>query len=68
MQVLCWSSDESVETLCSVCGRGFVLYWDGHTQTQKAEALQDMVKALKNHQCAGKTVEEQAAEGSLVTA
>jgi len=53
MQVLWKSSDASAEVRCSVCWQGFALYWDRHTRTDQAEALEDIVQALKNHHCTG---------------
>ncbi len=47
MQVLCKSSDQDVETRCSVCGQGFVLYWERHTRTERAEALKEIQKTLQ---------------------
>ena len=49
MQVLCKTSSESVETRCSVCGQGFVLYWERQTQAEQAEALREVETALRNH-------------------
>ena len=54
MQVLCKSSENRVEVRCSVCWNGFAVYWDQQTQTEQTEALEGVVKALKNHSCSGK--------------
>src|SRR5579863_6872888 len=35
MQVLCKSSNEQPDTCCSVCGQGFVLFWERPTKTER---------------------------------
>jgi hypothetical protein len=50
MQVICKSSDDSsVETCCSVCGQGFVLYWERQTKAEKTQALREVAKTLREH-------------------
>lgn len=49
MQVLCKSSNEEVETCCSVCGQGFVLFWERQTRMERAQALKEVAKALRRH-------------------
>lgn len=49
MQVLCKSSKGAVETSCSVCGQGFVLYWERQTRMEKATALREVAKTLRGH-------------------
>lgn len=68
MQVLCWTSDEGVEIRCSDCAQGFALYWGQQTESEKAEALEGMVQALKNHQCIGSGAKTHSAHGFLVPA
>jgi len=49
MQVLCKSSKDHVETNCSVCGQGFVLFWERQTKMEKATALKEVAKTLRSH-------------------
>jgi hypothetical protein len=49
MQVMCKSSKDAVETTCSVCGQGFVLFWESQTKMEKATALREIAKALRSH-------------------
>jgi hypothetical protein len=49
MQVLCKSSNESAEAHCSVCGQGFVLYWERQSRTERAEARREIEKTLRKH-------------------
>jgi hypothetical protein len=49
MQVLLKSSNESIDTRCSVCGQGFALYWEREPQNQKNEALREVDAVLRNH-------------------
>ena len=49
MQVLCKSSKEQTETCCSVCGQGFVLFWERQTKMEKASALKEVEKTLRSH-------------------
>jgi hypothetical protein len=53
MQVLLKSSNESVETRCSVCGQGFAMYWERQTRDEKAEALREVESTLMNHHRVG---------------
>jgi len=47
MQVLCKSSNETVETRCSICGQGFTLYWERQTRMEQAEALREVETTLR---------------------
>ena len=49
MQVLCKSSQQQVETCCSVCGQGFSLYWERQTKSERAQALREIEKTLRSH-------------------
>lgn len=49
MQVLCKSINENADTYCSVCGQGFVLFWERQTKSERAHSLRDIEKALRNH-------------------
>ena len=68
MQVLCWNSDEGVEVRCSDCGQGFALYWGRQTEPEKAEALEGMVRTLKNHHCIASGAHAHLVRGSLAPA
>jgi hypothetical protein len=49
MQVLCKSSKSTVETNCTICGQGFVLFWERQTKMEKATALREVAKILRSH-------------------
>jgi hypothetical protein len=49
MQVFCKSSNENAEAYCSVCGQGFSLYWERQTRTERAAALREIDKTLRQH-------------------
>ncbi len=49
MQVLCKRSNNAVETSCSVCGQGFVLFWERQTKMEKAAAMREVAKTLRGH-------------------
>ncbi len=49
MQILCKSSDQHVETCCSVCGQGFALYWERQSKTERAQAVREIEKVLRSH-------------------
>jgi len=49
MQVLCKTSNISIETRCEVCGQGFSLYWERQTAVEKAEMLREVEAVLRRH-------------------
>lgn len=53
MQVLLKSAENGVETRCSVCGQGFVMFWERQTKMERAEALREIETVLRKHHHAG---------------
>ncbi len=49
MQVLCKSANQDVEVHCSICGQGFMLFWERQTRMERAEALREIEKTLRKH-------------------
>ena len=49
MQVLCKSSEQNIETHCSVCGQGFTLYWERTSSMDKEQALAEIEVTLRNN-------------------
>ncbi len=49
MQVLLKSADSAVETRCTVCGQGFVMFWERQTRMERAEALREIEQTLRYH-------------------
>ena len=49
MQVLCKSTTGNSEVKCSVCGQGFVLFWERQSRSERLEALQEIQKTLRGH-------------------
>ena len=68
MQVLCKSSNDAVETCCSVCGQGFVLFWERHSKLERTLALQEIAKTLRSHHSEEAGPEAHPQRGFLVPA
>jgi hypothetical protein len=68
MQVLCKSSNESVEARCSICGQGFALYWERQTAHNREEALEVVNAELRNHHSEKEGVAAHPERGFLVPA
>jgi hypothetical protein len=66
MQVLVKSTDERAETHCTVCGRGFVMFWERHAEADRVQMLKDVDVALKNHHCSGNNPAAHPDHGFLV--
>lgn len=49
MQVLCKRTNGNSEVQCCVCGQGFVLFWERQSRAERAEALKEIQKTLRNH-------------------
>ena len=49
MQVLLKSSETAVEARCSVCGQGFVMFWERQSKMERAEALRQIDTTLRTH-------------------
>ena len=49
MQVLCKSTNDSAEVCCSVCGQGFVMFWDRQSSAERVAALAEIQSVLVNH-------------------
>ncbi|HKF47772.1 MAG TPA: hypothetical protein VKB38_10480 [Terracidiphilus sp.] len=49
MQVFCRSSNGTADVCCSVCGQGFALHWERQTKLERAQALDEIAKALRGH-------------------
>jgi len=49
MQVLLKSAESVVETRCSVCGQGFVMFWERQTRMERGEALRKIESTLRHH-------------------
>ena len=68
MQVLLKSTETAVETHCSVCGQGFVMFWERQTKMERAEALREIETTLRHHHHAGPTSQVHPVKGFLVPA
>jgi len=66
MQVLCKSTQGNAETHCSVCGLGFVMFWERQTRTQRQEMLSEIQKTLRNQHRSHKGPEAHPSGGFLV--
>ena len=55
MQVLLKSAENEVETRCSVCGQGFVMFWERQTKAERVEALREIETTLRHHHHVGGT-------------
>ena len=63
MEVLCKSTNGNAETQCSVCGLGFVMFWERQSRSERAEALSEIQKTLRNHHRSQKGPEAHPANG-----
>ena len=68
MQVLCKTSNVSVDTRCSICGQGFMLYWERQTPQEQAEGLRDVEAVLRGHHRNGVAMSVHPDHGFLVPA
>jgi len=68
MQVLCKSHETVVETRCGVCGQGFALYWERQTKMERAEALREIARTLREHHKDGLGMDVHPVKGFLVPA
>jgi hypothetical protein len=68
MQVLCKSSDESVEARCSICGQGFALYWERQTAHDRESALEVVGAELRSHHSVKEGAAAHPERGFLVPA
>lgn len=66
MQVLCKSTNGNAEMLCSVCGQGFVMFWERQSRAQRTEALHDIRKTLRHQHRGHKGKEAHPNGGFLV--
>jgi hypothetical protein len=48
MQVLKTTSD-SPDVCCTVCGQGFILFWERQSRAQRTLALREISRTLRNH-------------------
>lgn len=68
MQVLLKSSNDCAETRCSVCGQGFLMFWERQTREEQAEALREVEMTLKNHHRSGDSMQVHPDHGFLIPA
>jgi hypothetical protein len=66
MQVLCKSTYGNAETHCSVCGLGFVMFWERQSLSERRETLREMQKTLRNQHRSHKGSEAHPSGGFLV--
>jgi hypothetical protein len=66
MQVLCKSTHGNAETHCSVCGLGFVMFWERQSLTERRETLREMQRTLRNQHRSVKGPEAHPNGGFLV--
>ncbi|MFC5861194.1 hypothetical protein ACFPT7_02690 [Acidicapsa dinghuensis] len=66
MQVLLKSSETAVETRCSVCGQGFVMFWERQTRNERNEAMREIEATLRHHHHAGDGPHVHPVKGFLV--
>ena len=48
MQVLCKKTNGNAEMRCSVCGQGFVIFWERQSRTERAEATREIQMTLRH--------------------
>jgi hypothetical protein len=62
------STDTAVETRCSVCNQGFVMFWERQTKMERAEALREIEATLRHHHHVGAGPQVHPEKGFLVPA
>lgn len=68
MQVLLKSAETAVETRCTVCGQGFVMFWERQTKMERGEALREIETVLRHHHSASSDPKAHPVKGFLVPA
>jgi hypothetical protein len=68
MQVLLKSTESGAETRWSVCGQGFVMFWERQTRMERAESLRVIETTLRHHHHAGPGPAVHPVRGFLVPA
>jgi hypothetical protein len=48
MQVLCKSTNGNAEMHCSVCGQGFVMFWERQSRTERVVAIREVQMTLRH--------------------
>jgi hypothetical protein len=48
MQVLCKSTNGNAEMHCSVCGQGFVMFWERQSRSERAEAMREIQTTFRH--------------------
>jgi hypothetical protein len=52
MQVLCKSTRGNAEMHCSVCGQGFVMFWERQSRSERVESIREIQTTLRHqHRC-----------------
>ena len=66
MQVLLKSAESAVETRCSICGQGFVMFWERQTKMERTEALREIDSTLRMHHHTSEGTQAHPVKGFLV--
>ena len=66
MQVLCKSTSGFAETHCSVCGQGFVMFWERQSRAERIESMKEIQKTLRHQHRTQKGSEAHPNGGFLV--
>jgi hypothetical protein len=68
MQVLLKSTEAAAETRCTICGQGFVMFWERQTKAERTESMRAVETALRHHHHAGGGPNVHPVKGFLVPA
>lgn len=49
MQVLCERSNTGSDVRCTICGQGFLVYWERTSPTERALTRQKVIMTLREH-------------------
>ena len=49
MQVLCKASNSASDIRCNICGQGFLVYWTTTSASDRADAREGILQALRGH-------------------
>lgn len=47
MQVLCKSTEGNAEMHCSICGQGFLMYWERQSKAERQDAINEIQTSFR---------------------
>jgi acyl-CoA reductase-like NAD-dependent aldehyde dehydrogenase len=66
VKVFCKSTNGNAEFRCSVCGQGFVLFWERQPRTERVAVLHEIQETMRRHHRNSSAAEAHPQGGFLV--